>query len=417
MPDKALLSRLKSDIFECRDEAVKLLSRLVSIPSISGDEGEIQRELYQLFLNLDGKTTRVPMKESLRRDPKFASGNNTSFAGRPQTRFLWHGLGNGKSLILCAHSDVVEPGDWKDAFKPRVEGDFLYGRGSVDDKCSIVSIYLALKAIQKMDLNLAGDVEVHLTNEEEVGMAGALAFVREGFKADGVLILEPTDHKIFDAHRGCLQFKIEVEGKQAHLGKKRYGVSAIEKAAKIIDALVKYEDILIEEGRGYPRFESYKYPGQVNIGIINGGSFFSIVPDAVSMEGGVGFLPIKTIADIESDLKKIICEIKDDWIKDHTEIHFNGLKNEPYQMPEKHPFTLALQKTLKSMGREVEVLGMMATCDARYYYNQGNMPSIVYGGLNNGQAHSKHEHACISDILETAIEYAGFIIDWCGESK
>ena len=221
MPDKALLSGLKSDIFECRDEAVKLLSRLVSISGISGDEGEIQRELYQLFLTLNGKATRIPMKEDLRRDPKFASGNNKSFADRPQTRFFWPGLGNGKSLILCAHSDVVEPGDWKDAFEPRVEGDFLYGRGAVDDKSSIVSIYLALKAMQKMNLSLAGDVEIHFTNEEEIGMAGALAFVREGFKADGVLILEPTDHKIYDAHRGCLQFKIEVEGQQAPLGTQR----------------------------------------------------------------------------------------------------------------------------------------------------------------------------------------------------
>jgi len=30
---------------------------------------------------------------------------------------------------------------------------------------------------------------------------------------------------------------------------------------------------------------------------------------------------------------------------------------------------LALQKTLKSIGREAEVLGMMATCDDRYYCN------------------------------------------------
>lgn len=413
MEDKNLINSLREKIYQYREEMVEILSKLVSIPSVSGEEGKIQNEMYQLFSTLKGNTTKIPMRESLRHDPKYASGVNKPFNDRPQTRYFWPGKGNGKSLILCAHTDVVPAGNWQDAFKPRIEGDFLYGRGSVDDKGSIVSVYFALKVIQELGLYLKGDIEVHLTNEEEAGMAGALAFVREGFKAEGVLILEPTDHKIFDAGRGCLQFKIEIEGKQAHLGRKRYGVSAIEKAAKIIDVLVKYEDFLIEIGKGYPHFESYEYPGQVNIGKINGGSFFSIVPEFVSMEGGVGFLPNRTNQEIESDIKKIISENEDEWIRNHTRVYFYGLKNEPYAMPKNHPFTLSLQKTLNSLGRKTEVLGMMASCDGRYYYNQGNMPTIVYGGINNGQSHAQGERAFLPDILETAFEYAGFILDWC----
>jgi len=50
-----------------------------------------------------------------------------------------------------------------------LEGDLVYGRGSVDDKAGIVSIFLALKALQTMAVDLLGDVDVHLTNEEEVG--------------------------------------------------------------------------------------------------------------------------------------------------------------------------------------------------------------------------------------------------------
>lgn len=93
---------------------------------------------------------------------------------------------------------------------------------------------------------------------------------------DRSLIAELRDHNIFIANRGCLQFQILVEGKQAHLGKKRYGVNTIEKAAKIVEALVKYEDRLIQEGKGYPLFERHEYPGQVNVGVIHGGEIFSI---------------------------------------------------------------------------------------------------------------------------------------------
>ncbi len=212
---------------------------------------------------------------------------------------------------------------------------------------------------------------------------------------------------------GCLQFLIEVKGKQAHLGRKRYGVNAIEKAAKIIDSLVQYENYLIDIGKDYPHFECYEYPGQVNIGKIQGGSFFSIVPDLVNMEGGIGFLPNRKLEEIEDDVQKIICDNEDEWIRNHAKVYFNGLKNEPYMMPKNHPFTISLKNTLDSLGRKTRIIGMMASCDARYYYNQGNMPSIVYGGINNGQSHAENEHVSLSDILETAVEYACFIIDWC----
>jgi len=417
MPEKSLSVALRENMFKYREAAKSMLFDLVSIESISGQEGGAQRNLHKRFSALAGETCLIPMKESLRADAKFASGIDVPFEGRPQTRYFWQGKGKGRSLIACAHVDVVGPGDWKDAFEPRVAGDRLYGRGATDDKAAIVSIFLAVKILQTLGVRLLGDFEVHLTNEEEVGMAGALTFVREGFRADGVLVLEPTDHNIYIANRGCLQFRIRVEGKQAHLGKKRCGVNAIEKAAKIIDALVGYEDRLIDEGKGYPLFEKFEYPGQVNVGIIKGGDFFSIVPDLVTMDGGIGFLPIKTMADVEKEFLDVIDKIGDPWLKDHCRVDFNGLKNDPYQMPMSHPFTDALMETLQSLGKNPEIGGMMATCDARYYFNQGGMPSIIYGGANSNLAHAKNEYANIMDVLETAVDYAAFIIDWCGISE
>jgi acetylornithine deacetylase/succinyl-diaminopimelate desuccinylase-like protein len=86
-------------------------------------------------------------------------------------------------------------------------------------------------------------------------------------------------------------------------------------------------------------------------------------------------------------------------------------------MPLNHPFTEALRQTLKSLGRDPHIGGMMATCDARYYYNQGGIPTILYGGVNANRAHSKNELAEIPDVLETAVDYACFMVDWCGTSE
>lgn len=417
MPNRVLIGELKTRLAEKRLAATDLLKRFVAIPSVSGSEGEMQRALHALFSRLDGQSSLVPIPETLRTDPKFASGIDVPFAERPQTRFRWQGAGRGRSLIACAHADVVKAGDWEKAFVPQIDGNRLIGRGAVDDKGMIVALFLAVETLQEMGKRLDGDLECHFTNEEEVGMAGALAFVREGFRADGVLVCEPTDHNIYIAHRGSLQFSIRVVGKQAHLGRKRDGVNAIEKAAKVVEALVAYEDRLIEEGRGYPLFESYDYPGQVNVGIIKGGDFFSIVPDLVTMEGGVGFLPNRAMTQVQAEVRAVIAAIDDAWIKDHVTVGFTGMKNDPYEMPQGHPLTEALVDTLKQFGRTPEVLGMMATCDARYYYNQGGMASIVFGGMNNGQSHAKYEYAELPDILDTAAEYAAFFLDWCGSAS
>jgi acetylornithine deacetylase/succinyl-diaminopimelate desuccinylase-like protein len=153
------------------------------------------------------------------------------------------------------------------------------------------------------------------------------------------------------------------------------------------------------------------------VGIIKGGDFFSIVPDLVTMEGGVGFLPNRAMTQVQGEIRAVIAAIDDAWIKDHVTVGFTGMKNDPYEMPQGHPLTEALVDTLKQFGRTPEVLGMMATCDARYYYNQGGMASIVFGGMNNGQSHAKYEYAELPDILDTAAEYAAFFLDWCGRAS
>lgn len=115
----------------------------------------------------------------------------------------------------------------------------------------------------------------------------------------------------------------------------------------------------------------------------------------------------------EQELRDVVLAIDDAWIREHTQVRYNGLKNEPYQMPPDHPFTDALRASLRTLGVEPEVGAMMASTDGRYYYNQGGMPSVMYGGNGNGTSHARDEYAEIPDVLQTALEYAVLIADWC----
>ena len=109
MAGQNLINTLKTRIEGKEKTAAQLLKKLVAIPSVSGSESEMQTELHLLFSGLKGESSLIPIPESLRADPNFASGISVPFEGRPQTRYLWKGAGGGKSLIACAHVDVDVP--------------------------------------------------------------------------------------------------------------------------------------------------------------------------------------------------------------------------------------------------------------------------------------------------------------------
>ena len=88
MPEQSLRVALRENMLSYREEAQSMLFDLVSIQSVSGQEGEAQSNLHSRFSALAGESYLIPMKESLRADPKFASGIDVPFEGRPQTRYF-----------------------------------------------------------------------------------------------------------------------------------------------------------------------------------------------------------------------------------------------------------------------------------------------------------------------------------------
>src|SRR5689334_8073237 len=84
-----------------------------------------------------------------------------SLAGRPNVVGTRRSSGGGKSMILNAHIDTVEPGDpaqWTtDPFLAEVKNGRLYGRGSCDMKAGLVAELMALRALDELGIILNGD--------------------------------------------------------------------------------------------------------------------------------------------------------------------------------------------------------------------------------------------------------------------
>src|SRR5215207_165546 len=150
------LARLLNYVDEHATQIVTDLAGPVRMPSVSGSDNEIdiQHLLSDRMVNMDlaVDTWEIPLDETFAErdfpgvevDRSEAWGVVGRVAGR----------GNGPSLMLNAHVDVVPPGDllaWAgaDPFSGRVTGNKVDGRGACDMKAGLVAPLSSVRGIYR----------------------------------------------------------------------------------------------------------------------------------------------------------------------------------------------------------------------------------------------------------------------------
>ena len=178
----------------------------------------------------------------------------------------------------------------------------------------------------------------------------------------------------------------------------------------------EFERRLIEESRGHPLFPMEPPPAQVNIGIFRGGEWPSMVPARVEIEGGIGFLPNKDLETVKREFVDFVMGRADEWMRSHMSITFERLHNDAYETPLDHPFVVAARGVAAEMGLPTELLGMVASCDARLFAKVGGMPTIVFGPGDIELAHSNKEEVSMEEVLLAAEFLVRLVGRWCGLS-
>ena len=398
-----------------KNEAVELLAQLIKFPSTQGEEAGIQDFLRERFSALGLEANFLPISSDLKADPEYSfSDLDIDYDNRPNLVATLRGSGGGRSIILNAHSDVVPAGEWPGAFKPEIKGDYVYGRGACDDKGKIVVMYLALAALKEFGIIPGGDIIATAVIEEEVGGNGSLALIRDGLRADGVVVLECTEFTLSPAHRGCLWFRAQVQGRAAHLGKTHEAVSAIDEAVELIQILKRYEKNLIAQSKGHPLFPQPEKAVQLNIGMISAGDWPSTVPARCVLEGGVGFLPNKTLDEVKRELTEAVRREGGEWLREHFQIDFPKLHNDAYETPVGHPIVKTFGEAMQEVGLDPTPRGWIVSCDARLFSKLAGLPTIVFGPGELIDCHSNEEKISIPDMLKAAQALTLFLLRWCG---
>ncbi|MDE8563842.1 peptidase [Anoxybacillus rupiensis] len=417
---KDIQNQLHQWILKNQDQAIQLLRRLVQEASTQKNEANAQaliiEKCRQLQLELD---IWEPDIEKLRQHPYFVSAR-TSFRNSPNVVAIWKGAGGGRSLILNSHIDVVPEGDtqqWKDdPYSGQIKEGKVYGRGASDMKGGTASLLLAIEALQSLGIKLKGNVIFQSVIEEESGGAGTLAAVLRGYQADGAIIPEPTNMKLFPKQQGSLWFRLIVSGKSAHGGTRYEGVSAIEKASLI---LARIQQLETERNQRMvdPLYENIPIPIPINVGTIHGGTWPSSVPDCVVLEGRMGVAPNETIEQAKQEMARAIheCNEQDEWLREHpVQLKWFGAQWLPSEIEPTHPLMQALSRSYRHVKREEPVIEAAPWgTDGGLLTQVGKIPTVVFGPGTTAVAHYPNEYIEISQMLEAAEMIALTMIDWC----
>ena len=187
-------STIRNAVTALLPQAQDFLCDIMRFPSTPGQEHDLMLFLDDAFKALPVDVERVPMADALRDDPDYSTPvPDIAYDGRFNLRVLRPGTGGGKSILFNAHTDVVPPSEGMPSpWEPRIDDGTVFGRGACDDKGQVATFYLLLKTLERLGIELKGDVIGHLVTEEENGGNGSLAMTRNGEAADACIVLEPS---------------------------------------------------------------------------------------------------------------------------------------------------------------------------------------------------------------------------------
>jgi acetylornithine deacetylase/succinyl-diaminopimelate desuccinylase-like protein len=283
------------------------LADLVNIASPTGSEIGVAQYLVQR-MRASGLATDLPLVD----------------AGRPNAVGHLRGSGDGLNLLFTGHMDTSYSGEEEhlagDGFRPKaiVRDGWLFGLGANNMKSGLAAALVAIEAIVKSGIKLAGDVslgavvgEIEKTAIEEFqGIEysgygiGSRHLVTHGVTADFAILAEPTGMRIAVANMGCIWVRITVGGTVAH--------SALANRPNVVNAIAVMhglQDDIAQWARDYQAAHVYmgEHPN-VTIAAIRGGAPWRLSrnPHDCSLYLDIRTVPGQTVDAVKRDLRRVL---------------------------------------------------------------------------------------------------------------
>lgn len=311
---------------------------------------------------------------------------------------LWatHGDGDGSTLVLLGHTDVVPSGPveaWaSDPFAPQIRDGVLYGRGAADMKGSVAAFVVALERFAAAHPRHRGRVALLLTSDEEGDAIDGVRRVAETFRARGEQIDwcvtgEPSStRKLGDllrvGRRGTLSATLKVIGVQGHVAYPEKARNPIHQAMPALSELAarRWDE-------GYETFP----PTSLQISNINAGTGANnVIPGELQVLFNLRYNPSWNAERLERECEAVLrahgVQYELAW--------FRG--GEPFYTPE-GPLRAAAREVLaRFAGAAPEESTGGGTSDARFIAPLG--AQCIEIGPVNASIHKVDENVSVADL-------------------
>jgi succinyl-diaminopimelate desuccinylase len=399
---------------------VARLGRLVAIPTVNPpgrDYDAISARLTSELAGLGLKTRRYRIPDALLRrhlPPEQHGFPRFNVLGRLDVP------GAKKTVHFNAHFDVVPvSGRWRHGspFSGRVEGGWIYGRGTADMKGSMTSLMLALEALRATGVAPRMNVEVSFTSDEETdSVLGAGWLVRHApIRPDFAVVMEGGEGgSVCCGHNGVIWLEVSVRGLAAHGSTPELGVNALEKMSALVLALEEYKKRIARRKLVSPEGKTMR--PTINVGGVfsaGEGGKVNTVPAHASFTIDRRVIATEDRFAAERELRAFIASAARKIPKCRVTVRKFSENLSCYHAP-RHPFFAAMAQSVRRVRRRPAGFNISTGFnDMHFFSHHLKIPTLGYGPGGDNE-HAVDERARIRDLLDTAKIYANLLATFGG---
>ena len=395
------------------EEIVAMCRDVINIPSPTGEEFQMAQYMQSALQQLGLNVTWQEVEE-----------------GRANVVGRWIGIGGGKNLMFNGHMDTSNTGQEEFltgiGYKPQavVKNGFVYGLGIYNMKGALVCYTHAVKALQRAEVKLRGDViiaavagEIEKTQwgefkgKEYRGYGvGTHYLVNHGVLPDMCILGEPTDMHVVLEHFGSLWVRISCTGIYVHTAfcEGREEMNSIRRMHELMNEILKWIGVW-EKKASYGDRKAI-----VNLGGIRGGHAWraSRTPEKTDLFLDVRVPPNIPMSDARRDIQQVFFDLE----KRHPDW---GLEFETYvsvpgaRIREDHEMIKAIDANHERIVGKPPQREVVAWCSDASVLSRYGIETVNYGP-SSGPRDAEGEKVKIKTLVDITKIYALTAAELCG---
>ena len=348
--------------------------------------------------------------------------------GRPNVIITWASGPGERTLMFEGHTDVVTPGDvsvWRhDPFGAEILEGRMFGRGTSDTKGNLAAMLIAMAALKRSRIKLAGAIIGGVLCDEEDQMLGVRDFIERGHadRITGAVICEPQDGLICTTQKGALRAQFTICGRMSHGAMPLSGLNPAPAVAKLISRLHDLEVKAVknpgqDENLGWPSFTPTVIQAPAS-----GAPQLNVMPGKSRILVDIRTIPGQSHPAIMDDLAGLATQIEQEARKDYREydkllglerghdlnIELEILTDRPCTLTERNdPVVQAADWATRQLNKqEPTYAGVPGATNGTFLWAVKNIPIVTMGAGDRQVPHQVDEWVDLDQLVDTAKIYA-----------